>query len=431
VTDQPSTCPAATWAGLTICATCPTPEPGTACAREPGELLRAATDPSPFLPRIRQAWVATDDAGDRLAALNADPERFRRIVDGQQRPNTLDLALIATACRVTVDWLISGKEPRLDARTAPDNPAASNNETDNGLRDQLMAAIASTAIRIKPDSAGIVDAMLRTGSSIHLTEEEAEPIADAVMALRDSELQQTLTSARVASALHRSAEDTVTRVIELTERWIASGPPPLGTLINRWWDRRLAELRATITDPALDGPADTTPPAEAPSDAPRCPRCGDSLTDYEDDDLVYRVGDQRPYCSGDCVVRAHREALKEQGSPDTCRPVQVGGETIRVHGARPLAGLELGYAAEIVAAARRKLAAEPPVVRADDGTESALTRRIRAQQRGLALPAAEPPDDSVPPVPCPACTRARSRGFTVDSLAHPGCADALATQEPR
>lgn len=109
----------------------------------------------------------------------------------------------------------------------------------------------------------------------------------------------------------------------------------------------------------------------------------------------------------------------EAQSEDTCRPVQVDGETIRVHGSRPLAGLELGYAAEVVAAARRKFEAEPPTVPDDDGTQSALTRRIRARQRGNAGH----------PIPCETCTRARSRGFTVDALAHPGCADALATQE--
>jgi hypothetical protein len=43
------------------------------------------------------------------------------------------------------------------------------------------------------------------------------------------------------------------RVIALHETWTAAGPPPLGTLINRWWDLRLAELRQALTKP---GPAD-------------------------------------------------------------------------------------------------------------------------------------------------------------------------------
>ncbi|MGW1533908.1 hypothetical protein [Streptomyces aureus] len=43
----------------------------------------------------------------------------------------------------------------------------------------------------------------------------------------------------------------------------------------------------------------------------RCPRCGDSLTDYTEDDLVYLTGDERPYCSGECVVATWRAAQKE------------------------------------------------------------------------------------------------------------------------
>ncbi|MFF7147531.1 hypothetical protein ACFZAO_05590 [Streptomyces griseoaurantiacus] len=44
------------------------------------------------------------------------------------------------------------------------------------------------------------------------------------------------TTARVLSALHRSAEDTVTRVIDLYESWVHAGPPPLGTSMARWRD---------------------------------------------------------------------------------------------------------------------------------------------------------------------------------------------------
>jgi hypothetical protein len=68
-------------------------------------------------------------------------------------------------------------------------------------------------------------------------------------------------TARVFAALHRSAEDTVTRVIDLAERWTAAGPPLLGTAMARWWDTRLIELRNAI-NPAPgqrrpDNPADT------------------------------------------------------------------------------------------------------------------------------------------------------------------------------
>ncbi|MFJ6061631.1 hypothetical protein ACIQHU_01180 [Streptomyces tendae] len=63
---------------------------------------------------------------------------------------------------------------------------------------------------------------------------------------------EAASTARVLSALHRSAEDTVTRVIDLHEQWVAAGPPPLGASLARWWDARLVELHDAIQ------PADQT-----------------------------------------------------------------------------------------------------------------------------------------------------------------------------
>ncbi|MEU5624252.1 hypothetical protein [Streptomyces tendae] len=62
-------------------------------------------------------------------------------------------------------------------------------------------------------------------------------------AIRATELE---TTARVLSALHQSAEDTVTRVIALHEQWVTAGPPPLGASLARWWDARLAEHHDAI-----------------------------------------------------------------------------------------------------------------------------------------------------------------------------------------
>ncbi|MFH9823045.1 hypothetical protein [Streptomyces bobili] len=56
-------------------------------------------------------------------------------------------------------------------------------------------------------------------------------------------------TARVFAGLHRSAEEDVTRVIDLYERWVKAGPPPLGTPIARWWDKRLVELHDAILPP--------------------------------------------------------------------------------------------------------------------------------------------------------------------------------------
>jgi hypothetical protein len=57
-------------------------------------------------------------------------------------------------------------------------------------------------------------------------------------------------TARVLSGLYRSAEEDVTRVIGLYERWVKAGPPPLGTSLARWWDARLGELRTALNPDA-------------------------------------------------------------------------------------------------------------------------------------------------------------------------------------
>lgn len=44
----------------------------------------------------------------------------------------------------------------------------------------------------------------------------------------------------------------------------------------------------------------------------QCPNCREDLTDYAGDDYVFLKGDDRPYCSGECVVTAWRAAHKEQ-----------------------------------------------------------------------------------------------------------------------
>lgn len=75
----------------------------------------------------------------------------------------------------------------------------------------------------------------------------------ARQAAEDSE-----TTTRVFAALHRSAEDAVTRVIDLYEQWVKAGPPPLGTLMARWWDRRLVELHNAIRPPEQQRDADQT-----------------------------------------------------------------------------------------------------------------------------------------------------------------------------
>ncbi|MFB6787656.1 hypothetical protein ACFCWT_13370 [Streptomyces olivaceus] len=76
-----------------------------------------------------------------------------------------------------------------------------------------------------------------------------EAVASASATTEAAELEKTasiLSNIRVFAGLHRSAEDTVTRVITLHEQWVAAGPPPPGASLARWWDKRLAQLHNAI-----------------------------------------------------------------------------------------------------------------------------------------------------------------------------------------
>lgn len=42
------------------------------------------------------------------------------------------------------------------------------------------------------------------------------------------------------------AEADMGRVRVLAEQWVKAGPPPLGTSISRWWDKRLVELHHAL-----------------------------------------------------------------------------------------------------------------------------------------------------------------------------------------
>jgi hypothetical protein len=63
---------------------------------------------------------------------------------------------------------------------------------------------------------------------------EYYPIAEDVLAATYQRVDQT------------AAEPDTTRVTALYEQWVKAGPPPLGAPLARWWDRRLAELRAAL-----------------------------------------------------------------------------------------------------------------------------------------------------------------------------------------
>ncbi|MDX2528018.1 hypothetical protein [Streptomyces europaeiscabiei] len=79
-----------------------------------------------------------------------------------------------------------------------------------------------------------------------LTPDEQQRLRDGLDQLAcatDGELRRQL--ADMIAALGR-AETELAGVRALRDRWVKAGPPPLGTPMSRWWDRRLVELGAAL-----------------------------------------------------------------------------------------------------------------------------------------------------------------------------------------
>lgn len=152
-------------------------------------------------------------------------------------------------------------------------------------------------------------------------------------ALRFESWKQTLAAvADRAPSASRTADATVDRATVLREAADA---------IERAQDLEDAEQLARFThldhESVLQGAAVREKAAllrRMANEAAICPRCGDSLTGYADDDLVYRTGDQRPYCSGECVTAVHRAALKEQRQESPLAPMFEGLERLLVTSSR-------------------------------------------------------------------------------------------------
>ncbi|MEI5522508.1 hypothetical protein WB388_18055 [Streptomyces brasiliscabiei] len=52
-----------------------------------------------------------------------------------------------------------------------------------------------------------------------------------------------------ANSSPHPAEAAVQRVTALRDRWVQAGPPPLGTPLARWLDKRLVELNTALAEP--------------------------------------------------------------------------------------------------------------------------------------------------------------------------------------
>ncbi len=95
------------------------------------------------------------------------------------------------------------------------------------------------------------DALAFVGECCDIAEREQRPITagDVREWLKGARCGRQL-AADARAATEATEREKTTRVIDLYERWVKVGPPPLGKSLSRWWDARLVELHNAILPPA-------------------------------------------------------------------------------------------------------------------------------------------------------------------------------------
>jgi hypothetical protein len=141
----------------------------------------------------------------------------------------------------------------------------------------------------------------------HLTSDQYDQLCDELDRAR-AELQRHAEheSADAAAGSYagraEAAEAATNRIRALADRWAKAGPPPLGTPIARWWDKRLVELNTALAEPApatrlrASTPAPLTPAEETRLaldgiDTPDCDCGHDGMgVSWHSDDCPWRRG---------------------------------------------------------------------------------------------------------------------------------------------
>ncbi len=197
--------------------------------------------------QLATAREALASATVRAARADAAIARVRAVVHIAADEDVTDWQRGFRACSVVVLGALDTARPEPTPSQRPE------------LRNQIAKTARTVPLHLGPNAT----AMAQRGEPIILNMSEADDLADAVLALlyrewpwlraaaEDAETEPRVDrqTAVVLAALHRSAEGNVSRVIDLYERWVAAGPPPLGTSISRWWDARLVELHAALDPP--------------------------------------------------------------------------------------------------------------------------------------------------------------------------------------
>ncbi|MFJ5259114.1 hypothetical protein ACIQAC_01385 [Streptomyces sp. NPDC088387] len=124
---------------------------------------------------------------------------------------------------------------------ASDNPAADPDAQRGARRANIhkQLDLVGRGESLSPSEAELL--RVQAGAEMRFAD-----IADSVTVEAKRLLERRTTTLRLRA---EQAEAASERVREMAERWVAAGPPPLGTSVSRWWDARLVELHHAIRPP--------------------------------------------------------------------------------------------------------------------------------------------------------------------------------------
>lgn len=169
-------------------------------------------------PTIAQLYNLTDRAATGLTA--DEQQRLRDGIDRLAAPDTKEPMTDTPAHGCTIDGqpampILVAEYNQLVTRAVAAEAGLERTRTDLGRRADTAPA---------PDGLAVI------GPPPGISPHEARQMRDELLAAT------------------RPAEPAGLRdrLADLHARWIKAGPPPLGTSINRWWDKRLVELGAAL-----------------------------------------------------------------------------------------------------------------------------------------------------------------------------------------
>lgn len=104
-------------------------------------------------------------------------------------------------------------------------------------------------------------------------------------------------------------------VLDLYERWVKAGPPPLGVSLARWWDHRLIELREAI---CLDAEEPEEPARAIPDNSPTSSDTTDNPATVTNPAYLrqqYAQAIRAAACTGDCGM-TEADCIRQRIQPE-------------------------------------------------------------------------------------------------------------------